>query len=374
MPRPLLEDVHSAEHVVRLLQGSKKIIVITGAGVSVSCGIPDFRSKESGLYNTLDCSSFGIPSAELLFDLEFFQIDPAPFYQFAPALLPKNEMRPSPCHRFVALLESKKKLLRNYSQNVDGLERKTGMKNVLECHGTMSFFHCTGPKCKKKKPLEEMEEYLQRGEVPYCESCSNVMKPGVTFFGEKIPKAFDQCLVKDVPKADLVIVIGTSLKVGGSVYELIRQIPTHVPQILINKEPVCLPKAISDGFDVTLLGNCDDVVSYLSEQLQWTIPPFVSPNATASSSVSSSGAANELLSASSSVSSSGAANELLSEKEEDRETVGVKRDRDPEERRCESQTKKKAKKGLLSSAVQQWQCSSSSERLYSITPVSISES
>ena len=113
---------------------------------------------------------------------------------------------------------------------MDGLERKTGMNHVLECHGTMAYFHCTGPKCKKKRSLKEIEEDLKRGEVVYCESCDNVMKPGVTFFGETIPKAFDRCLAKDVPKVDLVVVIGTSLKVGGSVYELIRQIPDRVPQ------------------------------------------------------------------------------------------------------------------------------------------------
>ena len=57
-----------------------------GAGISVSSGIPDFRSKDTGLYNTLDCSKFNIPSAELLFDYEFFKIDPSPFYAFSSAL------------------------------------------------------------------------------------------------------------------------------------------------------------------------------------------------------------------------------------------------------------------------------------------------
>lgn len=365
MPRSVLEGTNSADHVVELLKRSKKVIVITGAGVSVSCGIPDFRSKESGLYNTLDCSSFGIPSAELLFDLEFFQIDPAPFYQFAPALLPKEEMRPSLCHRFVALLEAKKKLLRNYSQNVDGLERKAGMKNVLECHGTMSFFHCTGPRCKKKKTLEEMEQILKRGEVPYCDSCGNVMKPGVTFFGETVPKAFDRCLVKDVPKADLVVVIGTSLKVGGSVYELIRQIPDHVPQILINKEPVTLPKAISDGFDVTLLGHCDDVVSYLCERLQWTIAPYVAKNAVAPTSAPASGAGPETAAV---------------KKEESSELLGIgeKRNRDLQEGTPpESKPQKMAKTEKVQPKPpvrHQWQCNISSERLYTIEPLSSSSS
>lgn len=346
MPRSVLQDVNTPEDVLSLLHRSKKIIVITGAGVSVSCGIPDFRSKESGLYNTLDCSTFGIPSAELLFDLEFFQIDPAPFYQFAPSLLPKREMQPSLCHRFVALLETKKKLLRNYTQNVDGLERKTGMNHVLECHGTMAYFHCTGPKCKKKRSLKEIEEDLKRGEVVYCESCDNVMKPGVTFFGETIPKAFDRCLAKDVPKVDLVVVIGTSLKVGGSVYELIRQIPDRVPQILINKEPVTLPKSMSDGFDVTLLGNCDDVVDYLSERLMWDIPPYVDQDAVVAST-----------SQQSSLGSDG--------------DVGAKRSRESQDGQC-SPKRKKIPKGNNQPTFppsKDWQCSFSSERSFAINPM-----
>jgi NAD-dependent SIR2 family protein deacetylase len=101
--------------------------VITGAGISVSCGIPDFRSKDTGLYNTLNCEEFGIPSAELLFDLDFFLIDPAPFYKFAANLLPKRRPIPSLSHRFIGMLSRRKKLLFNFSQNVDGIEQDVGV-------------------------------------------------------------------------------------------------------------------------------------------------------------------------------------------------------------------------------------------------------
>jgi NAD+-dependent protein deacetylase sirtuin 1 len=137
LPRIKLPTFCSVKHVIDAIKRCKKIIVITGAGISVSSGIPDFRSKDIGIYNTLDCEFYNIPSAELLFDYEFFRIDAEPFYKFAKKLLPDETVRPSPCHNFIANLESRGKLLRNYTQNVDGLERKAGISRVVECHGSM---------------------------------------------------------------------------------------------------------------------------------------------------------------------------------------------------------------------------------------------
>lgn len=137
IPRKKLLTFTTIKHFTDAIKKSKKIIVITGAGISVSSGIPDFRSKDIGIYNTLDCELFNIPSPELLFDYEFFQIDSEPFYKFASKLLPNDEIKPSPCHNFIACLQAKGKLLRNYTQNVDGLERKAGIVKLIECHGSM---------------------------------------------------------------------------------------------------------------------------------------------------------------------------------------------------------------------------------------------
>lgn len=236
-------------------------------GISVSCGIPDFRSKDIGLYNTLDCQKFGIPSPELLFDLEFFKIDPVPFYKFCRALVPEK-LEPSTAHKFIALLEQKKKLLRNYTQNVDGIEKMMGLGRVVECHGSMEAFSCLN--CSKRKKLDAVRDDINMGIVSYC-SCGTALKPNITFFGENLPNIFLKSLDKDISKCDLVLVVGTSLKVGGSVYELLRRLDRKVPQVLINKEAVAPPASISDGFDVSLLGNCDDIFTYITSRLKWDI-------------------------------------------------------------------------------------------------------
>lgn len=78
--------------------GSKNIIVLTGAGVSVSCGIPDFRSRD-GIYSRLAIDFPDLPDPQAMFDIQYFSQDPRPFYKFAKDIYPGN-FQPSPCHRY----------------------------------------------------------------------------------------------------------------------------------------------------------------------------------------------------------------------------------------------------------------------------------
>mmetsp|Transcript_7068 Transcript_7068/g.9760 ORF Transcript_7068/g.9760 Transcript_7068/m.9760 type:complete len:413 (+) Transcript_7068:121-1359(+) len=263
-PRHRLSNFTTCDDVVKAIRKAKNVLVVTGAGISVSCGIPDFRS-DVGLYNTLDCKKIGLPCAELLFDYEFFKIDPEPFYKFCGRLIPGN-IKPSISHQFIAQLEKKKKLLRNYTQNVDGIEKTMGMTNVIECHGSMDTFFCI--KCNRKKKLATIVGEVLQGEVCYC-ICGSALKPSITFFGECLASTVLKAMDKDIHSCDLVLVVGTSLKVGGAVHELLQRLDHKIPQVLINKEAVSLPAAISDGFDVTLLGNCDDIFAHIGSSLRW---------------------------------------------------------------------------------------------------------
>jgi NAD-dependent deacetylase sirtuin 1 len=125
--REKLDDVNTLDDVVRLLKNANKIVVLTGAGISVSCGIPDFRS-ENGLYNRL--GEYNLPNPQCMFDKAFFKDNPKPFFHFAREIFPGPEgspYTPSMSHYFIAELEKRGKLLRNYTQNIDSLELKAGM-------------------------------------------------------------------------------------------------------------------------------------------------------------------------------------------------------------------------------------------------------
>lgn len=204
--RQKLSYVNTFDDVIELLQKCNNIIVLTGAGVSVSCGIPDFRSSD-GIYARLAKDFPDMPDPQAMFDINYFSRDPRPFYRFAREIYP-GQFKPSPCHRFIRMLELKQKLLRNYTQNIDTLEQVAGIKNVIECHGSFSTASCT--KCKYKCDANSIREDIFTQHIPVCPRCqptvkqsvnaseavseqdlaqlveNGIMKPDIVFFGEGI--------------------------------------------------------------------------------------------------------------------------------------------------------------------------------------------
>ncbi|CAG5117926.1 unnamed protein product, partial [Candidula unifasciata] len=260
--RKKLNDINTLDDVLRVLSASKKIIVLTGAGVSVSCGIPDFRSRD-GVYARLAKDFPNLPDPQAMFDIHFFRHDPRPFFKFAREIFP-GQFKPSPCHRFIRMLEEKGKLLRNYTQNIDTLEQVAGIQRVVQCHGSFATATCTV--CGHKVDSSAIRDEIFSQVIPRCPRCSPqhpnaVMKPDIVFFGEGLPEHFHNQMAADKDECDLLIVIGSSLKVRP-VALIPNSLPGSVPQILINRERLHYL-----NFDVELLGNCDDIVGELCRRL-----------------------------------------------------------------------------------------------------------
>ncbi|KAL6304547.1 SIR2-domain-containing protein [Sparassis latifolia] len=302
--REKLTAYNTIDDAVTLIRRSKRILVLTGAGISVSCGIPDFRSR-NGLYAALqEKGEYDLDDPQQMFDITYFRENPSGMFALC-KIYPSNFI-PSPCHRFIKLIEDKGKLLRNYTQNIDTLERQAGVQHVLQCHGSFAIASCLN--CHVRVPGSEIEDDILNHRVPLCKICNaapsrpasnnerkkkskrrrasrwnsdesdgseepdvpefppGIMKPDITFFGEKLSDVFDRSLLEDRQKLDLLIVIGTSLKVSP-VSEILAHLPHSVPQILINKTPI---KHINP--DIVLLGNADDVVQHLCRKLGWDLP------------------------------------------------------------------------------------------------------
>ncbi|KAM6997144.1 NAD-dependent protein deacetylase sirtuin-1 isoform 2-T2 [Tautogolabrus adspersus] len=255
------KDINTLEDVVKLLHESKRILVLTGAGVSVSCGIPDFRSRD-GIYARLAIDFPDLPDPQAMFDIEYFRQDPRPFFKFAKEIYP-GQFQPSPCHRFISMLDKQGKLLRNYTQNIDTLEQVAGVQRIIQCHGSFATASCLV--CKHQVDCEAIREDIFNQVVPHCQQCQDIplaiMKPDIVFFGENLPEMFHRAMKQDKDEVDLLIVIGSSLKVRP-VALIPNSIPHEVPQVLINREQ--LPHL---NFDVELLGDCDVIVNEICHRL-----------------------------------------------------------------------------------------------------------
>ncbi|GAA5824513.1 hypothetical protein JCM3770_000106 [Rhodotorula araucariae] len=306
--REKLEEYNTPQDVVELIRRSKRIVILTGAGVSTSCGIPDFRSP-TGLYARLQVeNNYDLDDPQDMFDLAYFKQKPYVFYSFAKEIYP-SAFVPSPSHRFVRLLEMEDKLLRNYTQNIDGLFEQVGVTRMLNCHGSFATASCII--CRRRFPGAAIEADVFASRVPLCPVCTPelearaaerarekeeerpkkrkkvgrdewdedesgeedadegrsewegkaLVKPDIVFFGEALSDEFDHRLLEDREEVDLLIVMGTSLRVSP-VAQLPSHLPHSVPQVLINRDPVA-----HHQFDVCLLGDGDGVVRWLCEAL-----------------------------------------------------------------------------------------------------------
>ncbi|ORY96488.1 DHS-like NAD/FAD-binding domain-containing protein [Syncephalastrum racemosum] len=254
---------------------AKKILVLTGAGISTAAGIPDFRSKHTGLYDNLQ--KFNLPYPEAIFDIDFFEETPEPFYTLAKEIYPGRYF-PTKTHYFIKLLHDKGLLLRNFTQNIDTLERLTGLDEdrIIEAHGSFATASCI--ECHAIADTLELKRKVLQAKVARCVKCKKgLIKPDIVFFGENLPKRFfDELDVFD--EADLMIVIGTSLQVQPFA-SLIDRVDDHVPRLLINKEVAGVYNSAKSGFDfrwkygknrdICHLGDCDMGVERLADLLGW---------------------------------------------------------------------------------------------------------
>ncbi|XP_019640900.1 PREDICTED: NAD-dependent protein deacetylase sirtuin-2-like isoform X2 [Branchiostoma belcheri] len=262
-PQQLLDEV-TVEGIAKYIRDGKcrNIIVLTGAGISTSAGIPDFRSPGTGLYDNLQ--KYNLPSPQAIFEIGFF--------------------KPTWCHYFIKLLSLKGLLLRNFTQNIDTLERVAGVPAgaMVEAHGTFYTAHCLG-ECRKEYTQEWVKEKVFNDEVPRCPECDGVVKPDIVFFGEAMPAKFFPSVLADFPRCDLLIVMGTSLQVQPFA-SLVDRVPETCPRLLINREkcgqvdPIMRMLGFGGGMefdsennyrDVAWLGDCDDGCKALAELLGW---------------------------------------------------------------------------------------------------------
>ena len=191
--------------LIDAINAARAPVFFTGAGVSTLCGIPDFRGPK-GIYRD--------PNAARMFDIDLFDEDPSFFYREADSLVYGNdETKPGPVHEALVALQKAGRCAGVITQNIDGLHERAGSSPVFAVHGTAALHHCR--KCGDEKTFEEIRAIRSGvpGAVPRCAKCGGVYKPDITFFGEMLPEAAFNGAISLAARADLIVVLGSSLTV-----------------------------------------------------------------------------------------------------------------------------------------------------------------
>jgi len=193
------------DDAAELFRKAKRVVVLTGAGISTPSGIPDFRSEGSGLWSRdepLETAS-----------LSTFRTTPERFFNwFRPLASQIFHAQPNPAHFALAEFEQAGYQNTIITQNIDGLHQKAGSKQVVEMHGTLRTLSCT--QCYKKFPSEEfLKPFIENGALPHCLNCKGLLKPDVILFGEQLPQSAWQAAQRATRECDLMLVAGSSLEV-----------------------------------------------------------------------------------------------------------------------------------------------------------------
>ncbi|TYV72638.1 NAD-dependent protein deacylase [Listeria monocytogenes] len=179
------------------LKKAERIVFLTGAGVSVPSGIPDYRSK-NGLYA-------GMSSPEYMLSHTCLVREPEKFYQFVTENMYYPDAEPNAIHTKMTEIEAEKDVT-IITQNIDGLHEKAGSKKVVNFHG--SLYHCYCQKCGMSVTAQE---YLKSD---IHSGCGGVIRPDVVLYEEAISEsAIDQSLAA-IRQADLIVIVGTSFRVS----------------------------------------------------------------------------------------------------------------------------------------------------------------
>lgn len=205
------------------IDDSCSIVFFGGAGVSTESGIPDFRSVD-GLYN----QKYDYPPEEIL-SRTFFDARPEEFYRFYRDKMLCLDARPNAAHKKLAQLEAAGKLRSVVTQNIDGLHQLAGSRRVWELHGSVHRNHCM--RCHKGYPVEFIRDSAG---VPRC-TCGGIVKPDVVLYEEALDSSVLEGALKDIQRADMLIIGGTSLAVYPAA-SLVRYYRGS-RLVLINKSP-----------------------------------------------------------------------------------------------------------------------------------------
>jgi len=195
----------AASRVADLLRGAERAVALTGAGISVPSGIPDFRSPGSGLWEKHD--------PMVVAHIDAWRRDPDRFWSFySQRFATLTDKRPNEAHLALAELERRGVIRGVITQNIDRLHRKAGTERLIEVHGSIEWSVCL--RCGERVQIDRVIALLAKGDgAPRCPTCGAPLKPEVVLFGELLPERALAEAQDLAMAADLMLCVGSSLEV-----------------------------------------------------------------------------------------------------------------------------------------------------------------
>lgn len=192
------------QRLAELLGRSRRAVALTGAGVSVPSGIPDFRTPETGLWAKVDPMEVA--------HISVFERDPERFWSYyRPRFQALGDKEPNRAHEALAELERQGLIEGVITQNIDRLHRAAGSENVIEVHGSIETSSCL--ECGSAYGLDAVDELFDGRGVAICSACGGAVKPDVVLFGELLPEEAMERATELAEGADLMLCVGSSLAV-----------------------------------------------------------------------------------------------------------------------------------------------------------------
>jgi NAD-dependent deacetylase len=222
-----------------LVRGARSVVALTGAGISVPSGIPDFRTPRTGLWEHVNPMEVA--------HIDAFREDPVRFWSFyGERFATLGGKQPNGAHRALVALEERGLLDGVVTQNIDMLHRRAGTRELVEVHGSIASCSCL--RCGAAAGSVELAEVRARlaaetDGVPHCAECGGPLKPDVVLFGELLSAAALQRARELCEGADVLLCVGTSLEVhpvaglplltheAGGAVAIITQGPTPLDDI-----------------------------------------------------------------------------------------------------------------------------------------------
>lgn len=242
--------MHIDESLGELLRQSKRVTVLTGAGVSAESGVPTFRNAQTGLWAQYDPHQLATPEA--------FERDPKlvwDWYAWRRELVARAS--PNPAHHALARLEKMVAHFTLVTQNVDDLHRRAGSENIIELHGNILRTICS-------RDRQEVRDWADDGNMPpLCPRCGGLLRPAVVWFGEALPPQALSAALAASQTCEVFLSVGTSSLVEPAASLSFAAVRSGATLVEINPDET----PVSRIAHFALRGNAADILPRLCDMI-----------------------------------------------------------------------------------------------------------